>query len=160
MDTDETTVGETEHQSLEALLIAIKEGADAGLARLRGKVDPDSIRRQLIILLDAGRSSEAAELIRGKSPDVTWCELAIRALAETMELGEAENVFRASRKLDDWIKRDRCSLIFAQSLFNSTVRSWQNGVPTFPSSVNDTERETLNRAHHVLIPLLAPIEAS
>src|SRR4051812_45048570 len=101
-----------ERESLEALLTALQGGPDTGLAQLQGKVDPDSIRRKLIILVNDKRYDEAATLIHGLPPEEFWCDIAIQALALNGEFQEAERIFQVSRGFNNRVKRDKSAFAF------------------------------------------------
>lgn len=84
-------------EGAKAYLKSLQEGADAGLAELTGKDDNESIRRRLQILLDAERIKEAADIVRGKSPDPRWISLAIFALAANCEVDIAKQYCKSAR---------------------------------------------------------------
>jgi len=146
-----------QQESLEALVASKKLGPDAGLALLQGKTDPDSTRRKLVILLQAGRVSEAAKVIRGQQPDEMWADLAIHALSKNGEIEEAERFFSDSRRFQNRAKRVRCMLSLAVGLFENAFHSQRERGED--ACCKWFGRSGLVRVKEVLIPILTPIEA-
>ncbi|HTB84985.1 MAG TPA: hypothetical protein VK742_15120 [Candidatus Sulfotelmatobacter sp.] len=146
-----------EQESLEALFASIDEGPDAGLKRLEGKTDPYSIRRKLIILMNAQRYREAADIVRDHMINEEWAEQGIQALMLNDDLVEAEKFFESTQKLKSRIKCDKCRFTFAYALTDiALVR-----VPSAQSSlfmIDEAQKVKLNRAEQILTPLLATIK--
>ncbi|MBA4148880.1 MAG: hypothetical protein H0X66_12260 [Verrucomicrobia bacterium] len=149
-----------EQESLEALLAAMQNGADAGLAQLEGKTDPASTRRRLVILLQAERNREAADIVRDQQPHEQWIELAIQAFGSNGERDNAERVFLVSQKLKNRIKCDKCRLTFAEVLFRGAFAERKPGSSVSPYILTEAERLTLAKVREVLMPLLLLIEAN
>ncbi len=146
MHSDDILRLRAEHESLSALLSAATSGPDHALAQLKGKTDPSSIRRQLVLLLQANLSKEAADLVRGKPSDEQWCDLAIQALGANGDMAEAERVLAESSHLGNETKRRKCIFAFAHVLFHSTFAGSQHdkeGLPTYNTTALARARETL-----------------
>src|SRR5947207_2018272 len=84
-------------ENLEAYILALEQGPEAGLAQLRGRQDPDTIRRQILILSDNERFDQVADLVRGRPPHVRWADLAIHALVRCGDVQAARSILDWSR---------------------------------------------------------------
>jgi tetratricopeptide (TPR) repeat protein len=147
-----------EQEALEAQFLSLTASPEEGLEKLRGKSDPASTRRKLVILLKSKRHTEAVEEIRGRVADEQWSELAIQALCLNGEIDEAEKVFQASRKFENHIKAQKCAMSFAEGLFLHALKNRPSTFPVLPQSLQQQEASSLRRAMDVLAPLLSEIK--
>jgi predicted Zn-dependent protease len=160
MNSEQELREEAEQRSLEALVMSLKAGPDAGLALLADRVDPSSIRRKLIILLQAERAGEAADLVRGQTVNELWCELAVQAFVLNGEIDEGEATFQASQKFENLVKRDRCAFALAEALYEHVFRNRKPGTRLSPQLLDSAEKAELARVQGILDPMLRGIEKS
>lgn len=154
MKKEQTLRTRAEQVSLEALVASIKHGPDTGLAMLKENSEPESIRRKLVILMQANRIKEAVESIRGRQAEEPWAELAIQAFGRNRELIEAENIFNRSCSFESRSKRIRCAFLFALVLFDNAILRLNSPDSHIKSGVRSTQ---LLKAKQILIPLYTPI---
>jgi hypothetical protein len=107
--------------SREAYLTYLKQGADQALALLAGKTDPDSIARQLSILIQQNQIGDAVALVRGRAPSAKWCNLAAYAFARSGEFDAGESVLGRTKDIPDRLFQQRSAVGFAQGCLEFIV---------------------------------------
>ena len=144
--------------SLDAYVISLEEGADAGLRLLKDRGEPDSIRRKLLILRDAGRIQEAADLIRDKVPNERWCDQAVFALANIGDTQKAQDIIEWTESLDPVI-RQRCLLTYAEGLYTRFLRRLSATAAVLPGSLTPQESADLQAVMQALQPIIGVVVA-
>lgn len=101
--------------ALRALIDSVEKGPDEALAELRGRTDPESLRRHLAILLREERFHEAAELARANAPHGEWCDKGVAALVLDGDVKTARRLSDWAAKESDGLLRRRCALAYADA---------------------------------------------
>lgn len=143
-----------------ALLLYSQGRVEQALDRLGERTDPDATRVRLIVLLNAERLSEAAELIRHAEPHPRWADLGIRALTMCGD-------FEAARKYVQW-SQDRkeshlwhaCLIAFARSRFLRAVSALPQEKQYTPGALGPGLLSEFREALVDLRPLLSSIQAA
>lgn len=127
------------------------------LSSLEGKSDPESIRRQLIILLSMKDYKKAAKLIIKKRPHEAWYDLAIVALTNN---GHEDKIV----ELLHWASRRETKIwhraihIYATNHFRRIWRNRERKEDIHIGSLDETERKELSQLINVIQPVLRYIE--
>ncbi len=139
--------------SLEAYLLHLGGDSELALEKLANRIDPDAIRRRLVILLDTGRLQDAADLLRGRALHVAWCDVAVRALIRAGDVAQALDVIEWAGRNADRVAAHRCAVLFAMESLNLMFS--QRVASQAESGLSDEERQTCERVISVLSPILA-----
>ena len=142
-------------RNFDAYLKARTQGADAGLAELADRSDPDALAIRLTLLVGANRFEQAADLVRGLPPHERWCKMAVHIFVQTGEMSRA-------RELVDWARGTPEKLNLWQTccaaLAESTLQFLQMPPPTREKvvlqsgSLNEAQKALLSEAMEVLEP--------
>ena len=108
--------------NLDAYIDSLEGQAEESLTRLSEGSDSDSVKRQLAIFYDAGRSVEGAALARSLPPNNSWVQLGIALTVQVGETEAAEDLLSWVRNQGDPVLLRRCSVAFATSLVRAAVR--------------------------------------
>src|SRR5438105_12895266 len=87
--------------ALSAYVASFSEGTEAALQSLEGKVDADSIKRHLAILIDKDRYTDAANVVEGLEPDLAWVDKAVAAFAAIGQFPKAQELVEYAKQHGD-----------------------------------------------------------
>jgi tetratricopeptide (TPR) repeat protein len=144
-------------ESVEAYINAFVDGPDVPLQRLAERSDPDAIRRKLAILLNAGRSHDAATLAKAHEMHVEWCDLAVRALVQAGESDVARRAVDWARAHASRVTALRCAFFFAQEGLVSIIRQRSDSRPIVAGDLTPAEQGRVSEVVAVLTPVLAAV---
>jgi len=149
-----------ELDNLEVLAEASEQGIDAALAKLTDKTDPGSIKTRLILLLRAGRITEAVEAVKDLAPHPKWCTLASAALARNGSMTEAQGIVTWANDTGDTLLKRKCIAAIADGMFVWALRERADGTPIEPTMLTPEEQRDLQRAADALEPVATTIKGN
>jgi tetratricopeptide (TPR) repeat protein len=145
-------------EALEAQLAAFEGRPDEGLAALAGKEDPESIRTRLLILLEAKRFAEAADLVRDKSLNARWCEQGVAALAANGETKEASRLVTWSHDQPDVLLWPSCLIALATHRCMRVIRGLE-AKPILPGELSAEDASCVRECLDDLSPIVTTVKA-
>ena len=162
--------GQDKLESLQTYLDSLTGSPETALRQLEGKVDADSVRRTLSILLDNGRYRDAADLVLRVTPRAEWCDKGVLALAMVDEVAQAKKLMEQSRVLDEqdalpgspgrvgtW---RRCICAYVEGRYTRVLRGHPDGEPIALGTLNDEEKAGLLDIAAVLQPIVDLVRAN
>jgi tetratricopeptide (TPR) repeat protein len=108
-------------ESLDAYIESIERGPESALEKLSNIDDPYVRRRRLAVLINVGRISEAAGLVRETPSDKEWYDKAIYALAANGEFEAADKHLDWARSTRDRQILDRAAVSYSEGVLNYTI---------------------------------------
>ena len=87
--------------SLDAFLAAETEDIDLAIKKLAENSDPESLRRRIVLLLEANRIDDAYSITTAYSPHSEWIEVGIRSAVLADDYKLAEDLVSKSSTLED-----------------------------------------------------------
>jgi tetratricopeptide (TPR) repeat protein len=137
---------EEQTASREAHLLSLEQGPDAALLALSGRSDPESIARQLGILIEHNRLQEAQRLLGGREPHARWAHLAAYALARCGDVAGAERAIASTKALPDRVIQQRAVLSFAHGSVERIVARSGNGNRLLRGMLTGDDRALVRRS--------------
>lgn len=158
MNTPDRNTIDLKLDSLEAYLDSLDYGVDKGLEKLHDRLDPESVRQKLGILLRAERISVAAALAQSIEPHERWADTAVLVL---MANGDID----AARKIKDWARsdgriREKCRISFAQGALRFVLRHLPPDKAPPPQALTENDTRILQEALTSLLPSVRAVEAN
>jgi tetratricopeptide (TPR) repeat protein len=136
--------------SREAHLLSLEQGPDVALRTLSGRFDPESVARQLGILIEHDRLKEAKALLSGREAHPRWSHLAAYVLARCGELEAAQRAIEPTKALQDRVIQQRAAVYFAQGSVECIVARSGHGKGLLRGTLTQEDRALLKRALEAL----------
>ena len=109
--------------ALRSYFDSLEQKPEDTLTRLAEKTDPGSLERKLSLLLELGRTEEAASLARSSPLHEYWVEKGIEALVADGDVGSAKVFLRwMAENAADQVLANRAAVKFASSVLGHVVK--------------------------------------